>query len=311
MRILEVATQSGDWYDETRPEESMRFIKECGFEGIDYNINNVFNDTFDRENLTSFFNQSDEEIFEYYKPMKEAAKKYDVSISQAHALFPAYRRDRQERNSYLLKVIEKQMMVCQYLDCKSIVVHPWYDAESTKEEEREINLHIYRSLMPAAKKYGVKICLENTFLSKNHRITEACCANAEEVCWYIDTLNEEAGEDIFGFCLDIGHANVLGKNLYHYITALGKRLTVLHIHDNNGTSDSHMIPFSQRDKTGYRSTIDWSKFIRGLKEIGYEGPLAFETFLGIAALPEACRPEGLKLVSSIGRHFRQEIMENK
>ena len=41
MMKLEVATQSGDWYDETRPEESMRFIKECGFEGIDYNINNM------------------------------------------------------------------------------------------------------------------------------------------------------------------------------------------------------------------------------------------------------------------------------
>ena len=81
MKKLEVGVQSGNWYDESRPAESIRFIKDCGFEGIDYNINNLFDRTFDKENLTSFFDKSLEELFEYFKPMKEAAKENDISIS--------------------------------------------------------------------------------------------------------------------------------------------------------------------------------------------------------------------------------------
>ena len=57
--------------------------------------------------MTSFFDKSEEELFEYYRPMKDAAKKYGINISQSHALFPAYRRNKPERNAYFFKVIEK------------------------------------------------------------------------------------------------------------------------------------------------------------------------------------------------------------
>lgn len=311
MRTLEVSVQSGNWYDETRPEESIRFIKECGFEGIDYNINNVFGATFDSERLTSFFDQSMDEIFAYYQPVKSAAEKYDISFSQFHGLFPIYYPADEAKNDYVIQVTEKMMAVCKYLDCKYIVIHPWLNPDIKKEEEMAINLEVYRRLIPAAKKYGVKICLENMFRRDQFFCYEGACADASEVCQYLDILNGEAGEDIFGFCLDVGHANILGKNLYQYITTLGKRLSVLHIHDNNGTCDAHAIPYTQRDVRGKNSTIDWDKFLRGLNEIGYEGPLAFEIFRGIDAFPPSLRREGLCLASAIGRYFRTRISGNE
>lgn len=307
MRTLEVSVQTGNWYDEERPEESIRFIKDCGFEGLDYNINNVFDATFDAEKLTSFFDKSIEDIFAYYEPLKNAANKYDISFSQFHGLFPMYFPNEEAKNDYVIAVMEKMMAVCKYLDCKYIVTHPWINPDIKKEEEMAINLKVYRRLIPAAKKYGVKICLENLFRRDQFFCYEGVCVDAGEVCRYIDTLNEEAGEEIFGFCLDLGHANVLKKNLYQYITALGNRLSVLHIHDNNGTCDTHGIPYTQRDVRGKNSTINWDGFLRGLQEIGYEGPLAFETFRAIDAFPPALRGEGLRLVSAVGRYFRNRI----
>ena len=76
------------------------------------------------------------------------------------------------------------------------------------------------------------------------------------------------------------------------------------VHDNMGEKDSHLIPCTQ----WYPGGVDWDSFIRGLKEIGYRGPLAFETFRGINLLPEDVHEEGLKLVSAIGRSFRRRIL---
>ena len=63
MKKLEVSVQTARWFDEKKPAESMKLIKECGFEGVDYNINSLFQFSFDEENLTSFFDKSLEEIY--------------------------------------------------------------------------------------------------------------------------------------------------------------------------------------------------------------------------------------------------------
>ena len=298
---LEVSVQSADWYDENRPEESISYIKSCGFDAIDFGIATIFKKTFDAENLTSFFDQSIEELYDYYKPLKNATEKHEIFLSQAHGLFPIYYPGQDEKNRYVVEVTEKMMAVCSFLNCKAIVVHPYANHGWQKEEEKAINLNFYRQLIPAAKQYGVTVCLENLYNWKNKHI-EGACTDASEACWYVDTLNAEAGEDVFGFCLDVGHANMMGKNIYQYIITLGKRLTVLHIHDNDSINDGHMMPYTQ---TSF--SVDWEGFLRGLKEIGYEGPLAFETFLATRQMPKEVEQETLRLISAIGRYFRKQL----
>ena len=68
-----------------------------------------------------------------------------------------------------------------------------------------------------------------------------------------------------------------------------------------------MIPLTQMDRKGKRLRIDWEKFIRGLKEVGYEGPISFETFRGLEVLPPELRKDGLKFISVIGRYLRQRL----
>ncbi len=304
--MLKIGVQSAPWFSIHDPDGSIRFIKECGFECIDFNIDtNLPGDKIRTGELTEFFDQSVEELCEYYRPLKEALEKYDVTISQMHAPFPLFVKDMEHVNEYLITVVEKICGVCAYVGCPALVVHPV--GRSTKEKEIETNLNMYRAMIPGAKKYGVKLCLENLFGSFKGRVIEGPCADVNEACWYLDKLNEEAGEDIFGFCLDVGHANLLGRNLYNYITALGKRLTILHIHDNDSNGDLHMMPYTYTKNWGKDQICDWEGFINGLKESGYEGELSFETFRVLGAFPRDIWPEALKLISATGRYWVKRI----
>ena len=74
-----------------------------------------------------------------------------------------------------------------------------------------------------------------------------------------------------GVCFDTGHANV--KKFYDIdvaeaILKLGKRIKMLHVHDNNRASDMHKAPFM--------GTVPWKKVMTALKEAGYEGEFNFE-----------------------------------
>lgn len=304
--MLDICVQSGNWYKENDPEWSFRYIHECGFEGIDYNIDQLLScGDLVNGKPTEFFDQSIEELLAYYGPVREAARRNDVKFFQMHAPFPLYVENREDVNDYLIQAVDKCCAVCQFLGCPALVVHPFTHPD--KETEKEINLQMYRKMIPSAKKYGVILCLENMFTLYKKHIIEGACADVGEVCWYIDTLNAEAGEQIFGYCLDIGHANLLGRDIKKFIKGLGRHLTILHIHDNTGNTDAHLIPYTQSVQAA-PGGVDWNGFVDGLRDIGYTGPLSFETFQGISMLPKDAEAEGLKLVSAIGRSFRNRIV---
>ena len=190
-------------------------------------------------------------------------------------------------------VTEKSLAVSAFFGCPALVVHPYFGKDY--REEIDINLAMYRKLIPAAKKYKVTVCLENAY------------ADVPTHCEIIDILNAEAGEKCFGYCLDIGHANNAGGQLKKFIQTLGDRLTCLHIHDNDGVNDSHMIPYTATRGWKIKCT-DYDGMLEGLRDIGYKGNLSFEAFRGFEALPKEVESEALKLVSAIGRYWRGRLM---
>lgn len=262
---LMISTQSGDWYEDmfggdSGADDAFKFIKECGFDAIDYNLE--------------------------------------------HTIRPGLIR-KCELNDYLIMATEKLCAVCQYIGCPAIVLHP--SSFTDKEKEHRINMDMYRKLIPAGKKYGVKLCLENMFMVLNGHVVAGACADAEAACRYIDELNAEAGEDIFGFCLDIGHANITSRNIRNDIRTLGHRLTILHIHDNDAQDDLHLIPYTQ--KCGGEFYTDWEGVIDGLRDIGYRGVINFETFASLVGVPQELFPAILKFTSEIGNYFKNRILK--
>lgn len=308
-----ISVQTAKWFVEDKPAESMKFIKECGFEAVDYNINSLFRMTFDEEKLTSIFDKSIEELYEYYKPMKTALLENDIEVGQAHGILVIYRKGEPEKTEYLINATEKMIAVCAYIGCPAIVIHPWIGAAygADKEEEISVNMWLYRRLMPAAKKYGVKICLENLWEKQNGVFVEAPCIHAKEACEYIDTLNAEAGEEVFCFCLDIGHTQFYEDDICNFISSLGKRLTVLHLHENDGIVDSHLAPYTQLSSCAIDKTIDWDQIINSLAEIQYEGTLSFETCNAIVGVSTEMKEIILRYISSVGRYFKKQLEGKK
>ena len=306
----DICVQTGDWYDELfggdkGADEAFRFIKSCGIDTLDYNIDHTLPGGLIRKGEHNDFYDADiAALLEYYRPIKEAADKNGVRFGQAHAPFPLYVSGCDELNEYLIMVIEKECAVCQYLGCPALVVHPDTNT-ADKALEREINLSMYRKMIPAGKKYGVKLCLENMFAHVEGHLVGGACAEATEAVWYIDTLNAEAGEDVFGYCFDVGHANLTARNVREELRILGHRLTILHIHDNDACSDLHTIPYFR----GKNSHVDWEGVLAGLRDINYCGTLSFETFAALRGIPHELYPSFLRVVHDVGVYFQKRLAE--
>ena len=303
-----ISVQSGDWYDDNDHAPSMKRLADLGFEAIDYNIDHILYPWkyVKGEEDAPIAKLPLPEFIEHYRPMKEAAEENGIVFSQMHAPFPLFIDGKDEFNDFAIEVASKIIAVCDFVDCRALVIHPYASQSGDKQHEFEVNFAFYRKLIPVAKQYNVKICLENIprWLPNSH-IIAGCCCDPDEACYYIDSLNEEAGEDIFGFCYDVGHGNITARDIKADLKILGKRLTILHIHDNNTTSDQHLVPYTCF--VNGKIALDWEGFLDGLREIGYEGTLSFETYNGTNKFPEPVRDDVLRLICSIGRYFRSRL----
>ncbi len=304
--MLKVSVQTAAVLDKYGPDEGFRVLREAGFDGVDFNIVDeaLPGSKIGRGELDSIYDKSDEEIFEYFRPYKEAAEKYGVSFCQAHAPFPSWIKGKPETNEYMIHVFEKCLMVCNYVGCPYLIVHPFFAAYNDTllpEDEWKLNIESYSRLIPAIKKYGVTVCLENMFTASRRKVYAAICQNPDEANRYIDTLNEIAGEKCFAFCLDTGHALLVGNDIYTVIRKLGHRIETLHIHDNDAWDDQHIAPYMGR--------LDWNRFIKGLKEIGYQHDLSFETVNALRVFDEELMPNVLSLIAATGKMFARRISE--
>ena len=95
------------------------------------------------------------------------------------------------------------------------------------------------------------------------------------------SLLAAVGRDDLGICLDTGHAHMGGADIPAFIHVAGKRLMALHLNDNDGQRDGHLLPYGG-------GTIAWGPVLCALRENGYRGPLNLE-ITGEAACPRQVR----------------------
>ena len=304
---MKIGIQSGYIFRTDDYAEGLRRIREAGFESVDLNIDEMLDVKkliADGEN--PFFSQNTETIEALFVPMKAQADALGLQIGQMHAPFPVYADGNDSANRALFDAMCKCMAVCRVLDCPYLIVHPiaW---NGTAQEEWDKNIGFYSALIPAAKKYGVCICLENMFHGVNGLMTEAVCSDFAQASRYIDTLNGISGEETFGFCYDVGHATLLGKDQRRSINLLGSRLKALHIHDNDGRNDLHMQPYAYT--RGRQYVTDWDGFLQGLRDVGFDGALSFETYHTLIWLPEPLKDAMLRYIAQVGIYFRSQLTE--
>jgi sugar phosphate isomerase/epimerase len=167
-------------------------------------------------------------------------------------------------------------------------------------------MKFFQTLIPLLEKYHVKICLENLYESVGQRIAEGVCANPADAIAYIDKLNELAGKQLFGLCLDSGHLQLTHQDSYRYIQLLGNRIKLLHLHENDGIADQHQMPYSFGN--GKRMGQNWKQFIMALKEIEFDGTLSFETYPCMNSFPDTMADKVLKTIYEIGEYWKTQII---
>lgn len=293
--MLEIGVQSKGIIRESVIEVGYKKIKQAGITCVDYNIV-IPEDSTEKLEVT------------YFKKHQECAARHGIRFSQVHAPIFKYEPNRPDKMEYILEEMKKSIAICRLLESPFIVMHPLELAfELGRAEEKKINLEYFGSLAEEASRQEVMICIENMPYRKGGRVWEGACSEARKTVEYIDILNEKAGEERFGACFDVGHANVLGKNLREEVRALGSHLKVLHIHDNDGVTDSHQLPYSFSDARSGLCTTDWSGFLLGLKEIGFGGVLSFETYRSFTSCPGVLQDSLLKFLYRIGDNFSNVI----
>jgi len=102
---------------------------------------------------------------------------------------------------------------------------------------------------------------------------------------------EDYPRDKVGITLDIGHAHITG-DLLQAVRETASRLASIHAHDNDGTSDDHLLP-GQGD-------MPWDSFKKALKDIDFDGPLVWEI-----RDPTAGDDPGLKIKSEMLKELKR------
>jgi sugar phosphate isomerase/epimerase len=143
---------------------------------------------------------------------------------------------------------------------QNAVLHPGGTKVTTVGDEAEraleVRVRALRELSNFIKGTDMTICLENIF------------STVPECDGLLEIIEAAACSNI-GICLDTGHLNLCSGDQAGFIRKAGKYLKALHIADNEGVTDQHLMPFG-------RGTVIWGETIAALKENKYEGLFNFE-----------------------------------
>lgn len=265
---MKIGIGSGAYWNEKDLDSSLARMRSHGYECTDYQ---PFTDT---EN-NPFFECSDADFEDMVKRDHDALTKAGIEVSQTHGPWRYPPRDfteadRQERFEKMSRALHGTKL----LGCKYMVLHPLMPFGTGDEGDREeyfrINREFYTALCKVAEKEQVIICLENMPMPK------LPIATPEDILKFV----KEIDSPWLKVCLDTGHAAVCNVSCGDSVRLLGDYLKVMHVHDNNGRADQHLMPYS--------GVIDWDDFGNALKETCFEGTLSLECTVG-KHLPESIK----------------------
>lgn len=228
--------------------------------------------------------------------LRKAADKAGIICNQSHAPFPSYRAGDEKYNGTIQWHFIRALEVTSLLGGEICIIHPCNDWSAEDNAEK-----IFRPLEPYAKKFGVKIALENmwNYAGGNPYAVPCACSTAEDFLRHLNLLDPEH----FVACLDIGHAEMLGDcvSAPELIRALGPRLKCLHVHDNDKVHDLHTFPFL--------GDVKWEPIYAALRETGYDGDFTFEALVGNFKYPPELLLDSMKLLHATGRYMISKIEE--
>ena len=260
-------------------EGSFAKISEHGYECIDYQGLADIN--------TDFFKSDIGEFEKTLKTHREYIESHGLRVTQAHGPWP-FPENHGEGEGYktLMDASKKAVYGAHVLGSTRLVVHPlmpFGEGGDRADEVFMINERFLSELSEYAVQYGVIICLENL------PFKEYPLSSPDAVISVVDKV----AHPNLKICLDTGHGVIFDRDLARVVRNIGSRLETVHIHDNMGEVDQHLIPGD--------GIIKWDEFAAALKEIGYDKIISIETSPKFGQFPEELWEERGRLLADISR----------
>ena len=151
--------------------------------------------------------------------------------------------------------IFQSLEIARKLKAKHVVFHgnfnPLKKSKSYESNWTERNVIFWSEVL---EKYPSTVVLENTF---------------DPMPEMLRTLLDEVNSSRLKICLDVGHINVWSKvPVEEWIAVLGEDIRCMHIHDNKGDADSHLVPG--------KGSINWQEFSDLIAKYQIDPDIVFE-----------------------------------
>ncbi len=225
----------------------------------------------------------DPDVVKTGKTLRAFLEKRNFDMSQGHLWL----------RSYICSCPTAIEIICLWVDLyeaigvKNMVLHcdMLEGSGLTKKERLDRNVSVLRPLAVHVADKDITICLEN-LRPEGEDSPELPVQGVDDLLYIIDQL----GSERFGICLDTGHLNLTEKNQREFILKAGKKLKALHIANNDGLKDHHIMPFG-------RGNVNFFEVVKALREVGYEGLFNYEIG-GEAGIPLPLRHEKAKFIKA-------------
>lgn len=224
----------------------------------------------------------------------ETAQQVGLPITQGHAHFYNVEHcelltaeEQAHRDQAILRDIEAAALC----GIRWLVVHPQSYCDDVYYSPRlsmEKNLEMFQRLGDEASKRGVGIAIENMFI----RTMPKFAASSDDLVELVDRLGDDR---VFGICWDTGHGNLNRVDQAAAVRQMGKRLVCLHVNDNKGQWDDHILP--------YHGTIRWDSFLKALGEIGYRGEFTYEIHNFSKGFDKGFHQEAVTFARKLGQYM--------
>jgi len=238
-------------------EHGFELMKRCGFDCADYN--GLDDPTSDMAKLSLA------ETVSKMREVRRAADNAGIEIYQMHGpwTWPIPNSTAEERRSWI-DYAKKCITASAELGSPRYVVHPMMPFGPSGDEDKAVYLWENRvfltELCETAKEVGVTVCLENMPFVKQSLHTPR----------HMMDFVTELGFDNLKVCLDTGHAMFVGIQPYEAVRELSDMIGALHVHDNFGNGDQHLLPFCGK--------TDWDAFSSAVRDCIPESvPMMLET----------------------------------
>lgn len=191
------------------------------------------------------------------RKFKEFLTAHGITARQGHLAFPSLIVCEPDT---FIDYIVRQTELYEAIGIERAVLHCDYmrGVEISDEDRFEKNIEALRIVAERTAHINVYICLENL------------CGGAPTSIDRILEIIERVGSPKFAICLDTGHLNVTKTSSQReFILKAGKLLKALHIADNEGERDQHLMPYG-------RGNVKFSEVVETLREIDYDGIFNYE-----------------------------------